>query len=191
LSADNRQPHVRRAIALQSHICQRPVDLPCTVQELVWRMQSQLTGVCDDGLLRTKKAEIQALLKPGKSRLASGPEYVGIYGGEKDFHRSGKNPRFIRDDGAWFVFTITVRHRAKEPLLLIAYDFEICFPEPMPRFVRLDLNQPEHPNEEPGLRCHVHPGHDDLRLPAPLMTPIEVLDLFTRGLRPRDKLRAA
>jgi hypothetical protein len=88
-----------------------------------------------------------------------------------------------------------VRTRKGQPLELIAYDFELCFPERLhqearfPRFVRFDLNPPAHGNESRGLRCHMHPGHDDLLAPAPLMSPFDVLDLFVAGLvlpeRPR------
>ena len=55
-----------------------------------------------------------------------------------------------------------------------------------PRFVRFDLNEPAHGNESRGLRCHLHPGHDDLIVaPAPLMHPVELLDLFPeRSPRP-------
>ena len=38
------------------------------------------------------------------------------------------------------------------------------------------------------LRCHLHPGSDDISIPAPLMSPREILWLFTHGLRwPADR----
>lgn len=52
-----------------------------------------------------------------------------------------------------------------------------------------DLNMPGHQNSDKGMRCHLHPGHDDLQAPSALMTPVELLELFVYGLalpaRPR------
>lgn len=60
----------------------------------------------------------------------------------------------------------------------------------MPKFVRFDLNMPGHHNEAPGLRCHLHPGHDDLQVPAPFMKPLEIVDLCVYGLTWPAKLRS-
>lgn len=147
-------------------------------------IRSHLVSACDNGILAMKPHEIFTKLKLSDSPLDPGPEYKGIYGGEKDLKRTGELPCFRRQDGAWFTFTITVRARRGQALELYAYDFELCFPERsdqeagLPRFVRFDLNQPGHDNESKGLRCHMHPGHDDLIAPAPLMSPLEILDLF-------------
>jgi hypothetical protein len=32
------------------------------------------------------------------------------------------------------------------------------------------------------MRCHLHPGNDDLQVPAPLLSPGEVLDILLRSL---------
>ncbi len=115
------------------------------------------------------------------------PECTGILGGDKDFKRTDDQRSFRRADGAWFTFSITVRSLTRNRIELVAYDFELCFPErghheaPLPRFIRFDLNEPGHANDTKGLRCHVHPGHDDLSAPAPLMSPTELLDLFLTG----------
>ncbi|MFS8069055.1 MAG: hypothetical protein ACMG6S_22070, partial [Byssovorax sp.] len=45
------------------------------------------------------------------------------------------------------------------------------------------LNLPGHGNEKRDLRCHLHPGSDDLLVPAPLLTPSELLTLFIEGAR--------
>jgi hypothetical protein len=50
-------------------------------------------------------------------------------------------------------------------------------------FLRFDLNLPEHENQQRELRCHLHPGSDDVLVPAPMMSPLEVLDLFTHEAR--------
>lgn len=102
------------------------------------------------------------------------------------FDRAEAQPHIVRDDGAWLAFSITVQ-QTRSQLVLIAYDFELVFePEHQPRFVRFDLNAPDHANAEREIRSHVHPGNDDLLLPAPIQTPEELLDLLVWRLRPRD-----
>jgi hypothetical protein len=154
-----------RARLLQDHLCEREhtLRLPSEPRMLEREIRNRLVNACDEGILAMKPHEIYAQLKLSDSPLDRRPEYKGIYGGEKDLKRTGKRPCFRRRD---------------------AYDFELCFPERddrearLPRFVRFDLNQPAHDNESRGLRCHMHPGHDDLIAPAPLMSPLELLDLF-------------
>jgi len=116
-----------------------------------------------------------------------------IVGGDKNQERDHGLRHFERDDGAWFDFTITVREHAQE-LELLAYDFEIRFPPGAGTpFLRIDFNLPSHHNEDRDLRMHVHPGSDDIVMPAPMMSPSEVLGLLIDGLRmppARDKPRA-
>ncbi|WP_437765087.1 hypothetical protein WMF27_31820 [Sorangium sp. So ce281] len=123
-------------------------------------------------------------------RPAVGPHI--IVGGVKDFRREPESAHLVRGDGAWIHFTITVNWDGRKRLSLIAYDFEIVFPPGhSPRFIRVDLNEPGHENETRELRSHIHPGNDDLLLPAPVLAPAEILHYFLHGLRARDpeKLR--
>jgi hypothetical protein len=187
-----------RSLALQAHLCARAagLDLPDTAEKLKRGLQRQLWNACDIGLLVMKPHEVLAGLWLSDAPRDMPAECQGIYGGDKDFGRTGEKRRFRRHDGAWFNFTITVRHRTPQPVEIVAYDFELCFPPRsqqdagLPRFIRFDLNEPGHANDVKGLRCHVHPGHDDLSAPAPLMSPVEILDLFLTGelavpVRPR------
>ena len=50
---------------------------------------------------------------------------------------------------------------------------------------RFDLNDKAHdsPLHEP--RCHYHPGADDVRLPCPALTPLEVLDRIFLVIEPQ------
>lgn len=50
-------------------------------------------------------------------------------------------------------------------------------------FLRFDLNLPAHRNEDRELRSHLHPGSNDILVPAPMMSPTEVVTLFVEGLR--------
>lgn len=185
-----RETPATRAAVLQTHLCDRArtITLPHDPKELLKDLRNYLIAAADDGRLAMKPSEVWPRLKVSDSPVGHPPEYLGIYGGEKDLKRTATKPHFVRRDGAWFVFTITVRACRDKPLELIAYDFELCFPGAavrdggLPRFVRFDLNQPGHENESRGLRSHLHPGHDDLSVPAPLMTPLEVLDVFVTTL---------
>src|ERR1017187_3895315 len=50
---------------------------------------------------------------------------------------------------------------------------------------RFDLNDKAHdsPLHEP--RCHYHPGVDEVRLPCPVLTPLEVLDRIFLVIEPQ------
>ena len=84
-------------------------------------------------------------------------------------------------------FALTVRQRRDAPLDVIAYGFEVYFPSPEPpiAFVRFDLNDRRHSNDDLGLRAHVHPGNDDLQLPSPLLSPLDALNFLIYRCRPR------
>jgi hypothetical protein len=70
---------------------------------------------------------------------------------------------------------------------MIAYDFEVYFPsgERLIPFIRFDLNSRGHSNDELGLRAHLHPGHEDLQLPSPLLSPLDALNFVIYRCRPR------
>lgn len=114
-----------------------------------------------------------------------------IAGGEKNQARDRSVPCFERSDGAWFDFTLIVREE-NDRLAVLAYDFEIRLPygHGAP-FLRFDLNLPDHRNQGRDLRCHLHPGNDDILVPAPLMTPAELLSLFLNQVVPTPGRDAA
>lgn len=167
-----------------------------TPAELLRSLRSKLLKASNGGLLRTGSNEIHKWVKldpPDVPPPEEAPRDANIIiGAIKDFHRDPASARLIRDDGAWLHFTITALE-APDLLQILAYDFELVFPEemalpkgPMPSFYRIDLNFKDHPNEARELRSHCHPGHDELLAPAPVMTPDEILDLLIWGMRPRD-----
>lgn len=179
----------KRARTLQTRICSLVPPSAATAEELFAELRKSLFAAFDNGKLRTKPHEIFKLLK--KSRDSKGA--MEIVGGEKNFNRTLNNAHFMRADGAWFDFNITVARASDgRSLALLAYDFEIRFPEHVsPAFIRFDLNPPGHDNEAVGLRSHLHPGSDDLSVPSPLMSSLEVLDVFLHGLVLPEKPRAA
>lgn len=188
---------------IQDHVLARKLELPSRARDL-WRdLRNRLIDASDIRALRTSRHEIYRLVKlldeppPTVANELRARDLLGgaycIIGGEKNQDRDRGVAHLVRDDDAWFDFTITVRERARG-LELLAYDFEIRFPSAMGSpFLRLDLNLPEHRNEDRELRSHLHPGSDDVQVPAPKMSPTELLALFVDGLRRppnREKWRA-
>jgi hypothetical protein len=144
-----------------------------------------------DRILKTKLSEIYQFLK----KTPSEKNRVLITGGRKDgkanFKRNKDFPHFERVDGCWFDFIILVNDNGKEAEI-IGFDFEIRFPEDhQVKFIRFDLNLPNHNNEERGMRFHLHPGSDDLMIHSPPMSPLEILHLFLYGLPLREKPRSS
>lgn len=169
----------------------KPTVADQTVED-VWRdLKRWLREAHQEEFLETPVSEIhQCVPRP----VQKGDE-VQIFGGligerrdEKDFKRLASSARLRRDDRAWLHFTLTYKcDRKGRVLALSAYDFELVFPAGhRPAFVRFDLNEEGHENDRRWIRCHMHPGNDDLMVPAPLMSPEELLDVLIRRMRPRQ-----
>lgn len=145
-----------------------------------------LNAARDDRVLKTKLEEIHKLLKmtsPDKGKTA-------IVGGERNFKRIKDIPHFERMDGCWFDFSI-LTDETLTPVQIIGFDFEIRFPEDNQiKFLRFDLNLPNHDNEERGMRFHMHPGSDDIIIHSPPISPLEILHLFLYGLSIPEKPRS-
>ena len=154
------------------------------VHELHTSIRKQLFDATNDGRLKSGVSAVFDHLRRARppERVSTDPDAHALIGGEKDRRR--ESARFVRDDDAWFHFTITVVEDGNGPLQLIAYDYEIVFPEGhIPPFVRLDLNPPMHRNVSRDLRSHVHPGNDDMHVPAPIVGPEEAIDWLLNGFR--------
>jgi hypothetical protein len=157
------------------------------VNKCLGDLKRLLVLASDNKILTNGKFDILGGVKTSSApeNIAKGGA-VSIIGGEKNFARDPAKRHFSRQDGAWFDFVLTIRDSGKG-VVLIAYNFEIRFPESWgsPSFIRFDLNPPDHPNEEHGVRSHVHPGTDDYSIPSAVLDPTEILDLFLFGLVPR------
>jgi hypothetical protein len=146
-----------------------------------------------------KASDLRLLLEPPevirKHLLRMGPDAGGYFdiaiGTVRNFNRTKDLPHFTRPDGGWFDFQLQVKEgdgRAD----IIAYDFELRLPAGCGfDFLRYDLNPPGHENQDDGLRSHLHLNADDdgLAVPAPVMSPFEILDLFLHGLRRTGRIR--
>lgn len=176
-----------RVNALQKRVLGAGPSMPSDVRALFGEIRKYLLEAADEELLKSPPDIIIKLLKMVEDSKERGTAEILV--GRANFKRSNDMPAFERDDGARFDFGITLRQE-KSGLALIAYHFEIRFPEGCPGFVRFDLNPPGHKNEDKGLRAYLHPGHDDLQVPAPMMSPIEVLDVLVYGLRRSEGRKA-
>jgi hypothetical protein len=146
-----------------------------------------LTTASNNGLLNTKLNEIYKLLKITKPTKG----IIEITGGQRNFKRLKEIPHFERFDSCWFDFAILVNENIK-PAEIIAFDFEIRFLEYNPtKFLRFDLNLPEHNNDDQGKRFHLHPGNDDLMIHASPMSPLEILHLFLYDLQIPERPRGS
>ncbi|MBA3547203.1 MAG: hypothetical protein H0T76_12015 [Nannocystis sp.] len=191
---------------LQTYAIERPLKLGPRARDLKQNLVRTLVAARNAKKLQTSHDSIAQQVKLlDESKMAEEvPEVYHdlkkekqhqgafcIHGCPKNFGRDPDAPRFLRDDGAWFDFSIVVRE-SPEGLLLLAYDYEIRFaptragviPAIGTAFLRFDLNLPGQDNQHRDLRCHMHPGSDDILIPAPLMTPQEALWLFIHGFRP-------
>lgn len=123
---------------------------------------------------------------------AHGGTHSIAVGDVRNFNRDRSRPHFTRkSDRAWFDFQLSVSE-THSSLEVLSYDFELRFEDSSPvSFVRFDLNPKGHDNETDGLRCHVHLGSDDdgHSVPAPLMSPYELLDILVHGVNRTGRVR--
>jgi len=178
------------AVGLQDRIAGLAYALPETPDDLVEEIRLRLLRAQGEGRITSAREEIWGIkATPGAYKRTL------ITGGEKDFDRDKSRKHFAIDGGAWFDFAITVES-TEAGLRLYSYNFEIRFgAKESPAFVRFDLNSPVHDNATLGFRSHLHPGTDDWSVPMAVLTPVELIDLFTYGIyerrrRPRTKGKA-
>jgi hypothetical protein len=153
--------------------------LPSTATRLFELFRRALHKAVREEVLINAPYDVSKLLRLTRGGRSGGSDVFAITGGPKEFLRATA-PRpgdhFVRDDGGVVHFSLEIQEIHGSPLGLIAYNFEVYFPDRQPiPFVRFDLNDRGHSNDDLGLRAHVHPGHDDIQLPSPLMPPLEAL----------------
>jgi hypothetical protein len=104
----------------------------------------------------------------------SGDEFVIGLG--PTFDKGDTETHFHFPSGARLSFGVTLRNQANTGVL-VAYRFVLKFPltSGVDSFL-FHLNPKRHsdPVQEP--RFHVHPGFPHLRIPAPALSPLDVLD---------------
>lgn len=174
---------------MQARILDASPLLRGDVKTLLTAIRKVLLEACDDGMLANAPHSIFKHVDCVSRRdRATGAALEAIVGGPNEHNCTPADGAFKRDDGAWFTFMFQVSDVGGS-LRLESYALRLCFPRgSTPAFLRFDLDGPGKANpaahEREGLRSHLHPGHDDLRVPAPILHPLELLDLVIYGLRP-------
>lgn len=171
-----------------------------TAHQLRRHLRAVLLKASKEETLKETQGQIEALLKEAPASSSGGrTQRQGtvlqlLGGGNKDGTRFSEDPSersaFTRHDGAKLDFSLTVRE-GDQGVEILGYVFRITFENDKlcPSFLRIDMNLPQHANEEDGLRVHLHPGNNDLQVPMPWMTPREILILFLYGLTLPAKAR--
>ena len=87
--------------------------------------------------------------------------------------------------GAELSFGITLRSDGSKSTIL-AYRFHIQLPNSSGLdFVRIDLNLAKEQYDPLHMpRSHMHPGHEGIHIPFPVMRPLEVLDRIVHVIEP-------
>ena len=164
---------------MQRRILEGRPRLPAKAKELFRRMHAAIQRASIDGTLRTNSYEASRLLGIRERTSAA-----IIVGGARSWNCVPDGGVFMRRDGAWFTFTLQVMPDTDGSLRLESYSFQLCMPTgSAPLYLRFDLGGPDDGYVHEGLRSHLHPGASDARVPAPLLSPLELLDLFLYGLR--------
>jgi hypothetical protein len=107
------------------------------------------------------------------------------------FDEGPTDSHFHLESGSRLSFGITLRE-SNGRCALVSYRFQLNLPEGLlPPFYRFDLNDKAHetPLFEP--RCHFHPGLEEVRLPCPALTPLEVLDRIFLVIEPQLQVAIA
>lgn len=155
--------------------------LPPTPAALYDSIRKALMDASDERSIITGPYDVARLLRP-KHRTLPRQGLVVIDGGtnggtnEEQFTRSS--------DRALFNFGVTVEYRPSGSPRLVSFRYQLGYPGiTSPRFLRFDLNPGPHedPLREP--QCHIHPGHDEIRCPFPLMAPVEMMGFLIHGCR--------
>lgn len=163
---------------------------PRTARECCQEIRSYLIKASDQKLIDQSPSEVRRLLLGPFSKGRSGIYDIAV-GNVRNFRRERSLPHFSRSDGAWFDFQLLVQEHTGATTI-VSYGFELRMLDERPfSFVRFDLNPPGHANDDDGLRSHLHLGTDDegFSIPAPVMSPFEILDLFLFGLRAGQRRR--
>ena len=181
-----------RADQLQERLLSYPGIQAESEADLLRQLRNYLRQAIEDETLQHAPEDLYQLVK--KMAAKNRDEFL-IVGGDKNEQHDPNLPSLRRADGSFFHFTLTCRQKSREPVELLGYNFELCFaaaPNARREYVRFDLTSPTGEataNIERGMRSHLHPGSDDIQVPAAALTPIELLDLCVYRLKPRDSAR--
>ena len=172
----------QRLEALETRVSQLAVPMPSTYWKLRDEMRQMLENAYAEGLLKQAVHQIKLLYK------STEPDAHGVMmiSGGKRTEIWDAGDQFARDDDARFNFTVVARYAKAAAPELIAYHFNLAFPNThAPSFVRFDCNEAHFADASRNasmspLRCHTHPGHSRMTVPSPFLSPVEILEIILR-----------
>jgi len=142
-------------------LSEKPRRVFSRLRAYLWE-QSQLSGIPSNVYSALKHAPQHG----GEVLISLGPTFV----------RGPSDPPFVLASGARLSFALTLRDSGSHSSV-VAYSFRYYLPtDRWPEFLRFDLNRENHPDPLAEPRCHLHPGLNEVRLPAPVLDPFAVLD---------------
>jgi hypothetical protein len=147
-------------------------------------IRPRLKRAIDDEVLSISVHELQRFVRVTESKHVQGASEV--VGGKINFRRDASVAELRTTGGGWVTFSACVKPEG-ERLALLGYNFERVFENGHIEFIRFDLNFEGQANQARGLRSHMHPGHDDWMLPAPILAPHELLDVMLTKFGPRGE----
>ena len=165
------------ARAVDARVLASVPPLPSTPAGLYDSIRTALMDASNDRLIASGPHDVARLLRPKHHRLPR-HGFVQIDGG------TDAEPFIRMSDGAAFNFGVTVEYRAPGGARLVSFRYQLQYRrDASPPFLRFDLNPCPHvdPVREP--QSHIHPGHDDIRCPFPLMAPLEMMGFLIHGCR--------
>ena len=167
---------VGRAVKLDQQLVEARSSIVIrTPQELFLTIRTYLQRVVEGepSCRKSKNNPIQ-LVKFSDRVIALGPPREH---GPTDSH-------FHFDSGARLAFEITLMQEGAD-WRLQAYRFHLELPEGMrPQYFRFDMDDAQHSEPLRHPRSHIHPGNKDVRLPCPVLHPLDVLDYLIFVLEP-------
>lgn len=173
----------RRLEALEARIRLQAVPMPPSSWELRDEMRQTLENAHFAGLLTQTVRQIGALYKSTKPDARG----VMVITGGARAETWNVGDQFARDDDARFNFVVVARYAKAATPELIAYHFNLAFPDNrVPAFVRFDCNEAHFASADRNaarspLQCHTHPGHPHMTVPSPVLSPMEILDVLLRS----------
>ena len=165
----HRDDAVERAKALDARVLAlRPL---LAMDNLGGGLRKALLKASDDRAIVNPPQDVLRLLKCTNDRTA-----IVVNG-------ASEHDPFVRaSDTAKFNFGITIALGPGGSIEVVAYRFHVTYASGCsPPYVRMDLARVAHQDPLREVRAHVHPGADDLRIPMPLMHPMELLDFVIYG----------
>ncbi|MEM9461324.1 MAG: hypothetical protein AAGF11_44580 [Myxococcota bacterium] len=151
-------------------------------------IRTQLLNAVNEGMLAVGPHEISRHVRIDDQSKQVPPDThaADLVGGRRNNKRREALADLRTPDGGWLSFSAVLRPKDGK-VEVVAYNVERVYRrDDCPHWIRFDFSPPGHDNDQRGMRSHVHPGDDDLQLPAPIFAPHELIALLLDPPGPSD-----